>query len=194
MPPKYAVIFGGHYDRIKGARAARQTQGTGGSATAGGPMGGLFGGAAFPVSQEFGGTEFSEGEGASIYDFGTQFGLNGDEHSGLDIGTPDGTKTYSPVGGTVTIAGGSGYYKDESGNRDPATSGEIRINMDDGSILILGHMGSINLKPGQRVNPGDFLGTTGTANGPHLHLEMRIKDPRTPSGWRIIDPRTKIKF
>lgn len=187
-----SAIFLRNYDRLKQQRATQQPAAA--PAGAGGPMGGLFGGASYDITQDFGPTGFSQGEGADIYDFGTQFGLDGDSHSGLDIGTPDSTKFFSPVAGTVIIAGGSGYYKDESGRRDPATSGEIRIRLDNGHELILGHNAQINVRQGQRINPGDFLGLTGTANGPHLHVEYRIPDRSTPSGWRIVDPRKYIRW
>lgn len=142
------------------------------------------------ITQEFGKTDFSEGN--PIYDYGAQFGTEG--HTGLDVGLPDGSRLFAPVGGTIVIAGGSGFYKDESGTRNPATSGEIRIKLDNGDEVILGHTASISVRVGQRVRPGDFLGASGTANGPHLHLEYRRYTPgKTGSGYTIVDPRTVLR-
>jgi cell wall-associated NlpC family hydrolase len=46
---------------------------------------------------------------------------------------------------------------------------------------------------GQRVNVGDKIGQTGTAgSGAHLHLELRVVDPSTPSGFRSVDPESGI--
>lgn len=160
---------------------------------AGGGGGGLqsvVGGGNAPIMQEFGPTEYSESRrdvGDTVYDYGAQYGHRG--HTGVDIGVPANTRTTAPVGGTVVIAGGSGYYRDESGTRDPATSGELRLRLDNGDELIIGHMGRIDVKVGQRINAGDTVGVSGYANGDHLHVEARRRDPSTPSGWRIYDPR-----
>lgn len=181
----YARLFNDNLARIKRARGATASAGNGAG------LAGLFGGRTFGVTQGFGRTEFSTGQGADIYDFGGEFGLDGDEHTGWDLGAPVGTNVYLPAGlaGTVTIAGGSGYYRDESGTRDPATSGEVRILLDNGMELILGHNAAINVRAGQRVTAGTLLGQTGWANGAHLHVEVRRRDPSTRSGWRIVDPR-----
>lgn len=171
------------------AGAPRQPQG-------GAPMGTLWsiwGGTNIPITQEYGHTDYSTGEGAAVYDFGAEYGLDGDQHTGLDIGTVDGTRLYSPVAGTVIVAGGSGFYRDETGRHDPATSGELRIRLDNGHELILGHNSAVNVQRGQRVNPGDFVGLSGSANGDHLHVEYRIPDQRTASSWAIVDPRQYLR-
>lgn len=163
---------------------------------AGGPAGDLstaWGGIDAPISQEFGTTDFSTGAGASIYDFGAQFGLDGDQHSGLDIGLAYGSAVYSPVAGTVVIAGGSGVYTDVGGGPDAPGKGELRIRLDNGEELILGHLSAINLAVGQRVTAGQLVGASGDAASPHLHLEWRVRDASTPSGWKIVDPRTRLR-
>jgi murein DD-endopeptidase MepM/ murein hydrolase activator NlpD len=48
----------------------------------------------YPISQEFGHTWFSVRHG-SWYDYGRAYGLDGFEHTGLDIGMPRGTPIYS---------------------------------------------------------------------------------------------------
>lgn len=83
----------------------------------------------------------------------------------MDIGAPAGTRLTSPIEGVVMAAGdvGGGY-----GN-------QVRIKTAYGSVL-LGHLASVGVQPGQRVTPGMVLGTvgsTGKSTGPHLHFELR---------------------
>lgn len=185
-PAEYAAQWQKNYQGIK-ATAPKQAPGyTGGGVG----LSSLFGGASFPTTQAFGRTGFSTGEGAGIYDFGADFGLDGDSHSGWDIGSPVGTNFYLPTGmtGVVTIAGGSGYYKDEQKGNAPGT-GELRITLSNGDEIIFGHNANINVKVGQQVTAGMLLGQTGwTTGGAHLHIEVRRRDRSTRSGWRIIDP------
>lgn len=124
---------------------------------------------------------------AGMYDYGASVGVSG--HAGLDIGLGYGTALYAPAGGTVVIAGGSGYYRDERGGDGPGR-GELRVQMDNGDIYILGHMASINLVPGQRIEAGAMVGTSGSFNGSHLHYEVRKNTPgATSSGYTAVDPR-----
>jgi murein DD-endopeptidase MepM/ murein hydrolase activator NlpD len=184
---KYAQLFNEYYGRIKAARAKQQPA-YGGAAVG---LASLFGGQGYGTSQGFGRTPFSTGAGAGIYDFGSEFGLDGDSHTGWDIATPDGTPFYMPAGlsGTVSIAGGSGVYTDDRKGNAPGT-GELRITLDNGTILILGHNSGIDVRAGQRVTAGMLLGRTGVANGAHLHLEVRVPDSSLPHGYRIVDPAT----
>jgi murein DD-endopeptidase MepM/ murein hydrolase activator NlpD len=98
--------------------------------------------------------------------FGEQDGpYPGTGHRGMDLGVPTGTRLTSPVEGVVMAAGdvGGGY-----GN-------QVRIKTAYGSIL-LGHLSSVNVQPGQRVTPGTMLGATGNtgrSTGSHLHFELR---------------------
>jgi hypothetical protein len=107
--------------------------------------------------------------------FGEQDGpYPGSGHRGMDIGVPTGTRLTSPVEGVVMAAGdvGGGY-----GN-------QVRIKTAYGSIL-LGHLSSVNVQPGQQVTPGTMLGATGNtgkSTGSHLHFELR--DPND----NAIDP------
>ncbi|MEZ4639382.1 MAG: M23 family metallopeptidase [Caldilineaceae bacterium] len=44
-------------------------------------------------------------------------------------------------------------------------------------FLLYGHLNEVFVERGQRLNPGDSLGTvgmTGIAIGPHLHVEIRV--------------------
>ena len=144
----------------------------------------------FPITQGFGRTPFSESAaGRATYGYGTCYGLDGASHPGVDVGTPHGTPLYAPVAATVAIAGGSGYFLDETGLHDPATSGELRLQLDNGDQLILGHLSAIAVAVGQRVEPGQFVGRSGSANGAHVHIEVRIVDVAMPCGLRVVDPQ-----
>ncbi len=86
-------------------------------------------------------------------------------HSGIDVGTPMGTALYAPSSGTVVQAGWNGGY-----------GLSVTIQFADGSRMILGHLSSLNVKPGQQVGKGTLLGLSGNSGystGPHVHVEMR---------------------
>jgi murein DD-endopeptidase MepM/ murein hydrolase activator NlpD len=144
----------------------------------------IWGNKEFPISQEFGHTDFSILHFA-WYAYGLGYGLDGYEHPGLDIAMPAGTWLYSPVEGTVKISGGTPYYT-FYGNGSPNV-GELLIVTDDGDEVILGHMGRIAVDVGDRVEVGQFVGLSGGDNGDHLHLEVRELEFGI---WhRIVDPR-----
>lgn len=187
---QYAAQWQKNYDRIK-ATAPPQATGAGYAGSAEG-VASLYGGTVPPITQAFGRTDFSTGSGSGIYDFGSEMGLDGDSHTGWDVGSAVGTKFYMPKGlsGTVTIAGctqAGCYYTDEQRGAGEGR-GELRIKLDNGYELILGHNSAINVKPGDRVTAGMLLGLTGYANGAHQHVEVRVPDRSTASGWRIVDP------
>ena len=155
--------------------------------TDGGPLNGLdaiWGYRKFPISQEFGHTEFSIAHFA-WYRYGLDYGLDGYEHPGLDVAMPAGTWLYSPVEGVVTVSGNSPYYT-FYGNGGPNV-GELRIETAAGHEVILGHMGRIAVDVGDHVEVGQFVGLSGGENGDHLHLEVRER--QWWGWWKIVDPR-----
>lgn len=136
---------------------------------------------------------FNAPSSLGLYEYGRAYGLNGVNHTGTDIPMPLGASAYSPVAGTVTCActgngpgtGGSGCsaFNDVMGNG----CGRIEVQLDNGHTLIFGHMSGSNVSVGQRVSVGQQIGTVGGMNGSHVHLEYRVPDPTTGSGWRIVD-------
>lgn len=137
-----------------------------GAATRAGSGWAIFGGQRFPVTQEYGNYN------PRMYSSGY--------HSGLDIGTPLGTSLYSPFSGTVVQAGWNGGY----GN-------SVTIRLPDGKLLLLGHLSSVAVRPGQRVEPGTLLGlsgSTGYSTGPHVHIEMR------DTSGKLLNPRNYLVF
>lgn len=185
---EYAQIVNEYRRQIQAARAARPPTASVGS----GGMEALFGGALPPgltVTQGMERTPYSTGPGAAVYDYGTEFGLDGDTHTGWDIAVPRGTAYYLPAGltGTVTKAGGTGVFRSNNGPDGPGR-GELKILLSNGMEVIFGHSDRIDVRVGQQVTAGMLLGLTGSSEGDHMHLEVRVRDPRTRSGWRIVDP------
>lgn len=98
-------------------------------------------------------------------------------HAGLDFGTPVGTSLFAMSSGVVTKTGDGGGY----GNK-------IEITYWDGTVSYFAHMSEIDVKVGQNVRPGTYVGksgNTGHSTGPHLHLEIHpaAGDPIDPLPW-----------
>lgn len=104
-------------------------------------------------------------------------GYNGYPHfnKGNDYGVPVGTPITAIRGGKVIAAG-------------PAEDGwgiRVWVQDADGYIHNYGHLGGVNVKIGQFINPGDLLGSsgnTGRSTGPHLSYDV------WDSTGRFIDP------
>ncbi len=101
----------------------------------------------------------------------------GSMHSGLDFADPIGTPIRSVASGTVIEAGpASGFGQ------------WVRVQHDDGTIGVYGHVNDILSSVGQRVNAGDVIATVGNlgwSTGPHLHLEIWQPDGTKvdPAPW-----------
>lgn len=152
-------------------------------------MDAITGGTPFPIGQEFGPTTWSEGDGAWMYGYARDYGVSG--HPGIDVSAPLNTPLYSPVSGTVKIAGGTPYFTDERYGDTPGT-GQLLIELDNGEQVILGHMSYISVKVGDRVSQLTPVGNSGTYNGAHYHLEWRVPGAATRSGYQVIDPRMRL--
>lgn len=144
------------------------------------------------VSQPFGQTEFSQTpQGQAYYqNFDPAYWGYEGGHSGTDYNTPVGTKLYSPVTGTVMIAGGSPYYYNNGAAGVPG-EGELLIQLDNGDQVILGHMSAINVQVGSRIDANTFVGLSGSENGAHVHVEYRLFDPSWQGNadhLRLVDP------
>lgn len=91
---------------------------------------------------------------------------DGAMHSGVDWACSVGTPVYAAASGTVIRAGwysGYGYCVD--------------IRHSDGSMTRYGHLSSILVSNGQKVNQSDLIarsGNTGNSTGAHLHFEIWI--------------------
>lgn len=151
----------------------------------------IWGGGSAPIT-----SEYNESNGLALYDYGRAYGLDGVAHTGIDVGIAAGTRLYAPMGGKIVCVGGNGSSPDGSScgffGDSAGGVGRIQISLDDGSQLILGHCRSAVVGVGQRVEAGQHVGTSGSMNGPHVHVELRVKGGGTSSGWRLVDPRTRL--
>ncbi len=94
-------------------------------------------------------------------------------NTGQDFAVPTGTPAMAIHSGVITAAGWAGSF----GYR-------VVLTLDDGTQLWYCHLSSM-VKTSGRVVTGDVIGrvgATGSATGPHLHLEVR------PGGAEPVDP------
>lgn len=106
--------------------------------------------------------------------FGQRSGLWSRMHTGLDFAGPSGSAISSVAAGTVKSTGYEGAY----GNRTVVT-------LIDGTDIWYCHQSRIAVSVGDKVNPGQvigYTGSTGNVTGPHLHLEVH------PGGGGPVDP------
>ncbi|MFD0361488.1 M23 family metallopeptidase [Nocardia sp. GCM10030253] len=88
----------------------------------------------------------------------------GEFHYGVDFADQLGAPIHSVSNGTVIEAGpasGFGLW--------------VRVQQDDGTVAVYGHVNEMLVHEGQRVNAGDVIATVGNrgnSTGPHLHLEI----------------------
>lgn len=110
-------------------------------------------------------------QGVFTSGFGPRWGTM---HSGVDIANAVGTPILAAMAGTVIDSGPAQGYGQW-----------IRIQHDDGSMTIYGHMETLNVSVGQRVAAGQQIagmGNRGFSTGSHLHFEYH------PSGNGAVDP------
>lgn len=97
--------------------------------------------------------------------FGARWGTS---HNGIDIAGPIGAPIYAVANGTVLEAGpasGFGLW--------------VRVQHDDGTVTVYGHMNSYSVSVGQQVEAGQQIaeiGNRGQSTGPHLHFEVWTGD------------------
>ena len=104
-------------------------------------------------------------EGVVTSKFGSR---NGKNHSGIDIGCPEGTPIYASAAGKVVFVGEKSGY------------GLLIIiaHSDGTSFTIYAHNSKNLVKQNAEVKQGEkiaLVGQTGRATGPHLHFEIRIE-------------------
>ncbi|PXY28268.1 M23 family metallopeptidase [Prauserella muralis] len=100
-------------------------------------------------------------QGTITSNYGPRWGTT---HYGLDIANVIGTPIVAPMRGVVLDAGpasGFGLW--------------VRIQHEDGTITVYGHINSYAVSVGQEVEAGEVIaevGNKGYSTGPHLHFEV----------------------
>ncbi|MBB5155819.1 M23 family metallopeptidase [Saccharopolyspora phatthalungensis] len=100
-------------------------------------------------------------EGTFTSGFGARWGTS---HLGIDIANNIGTPIRAVAAGTIIDAGpasGFGLW--------------IRVQHNDGTITVYGHINTIDVSVGEQVGAGDkiaTMGNRGQSTGPHLHFEV----------------------
>lgn len=97
--------------------------------------------------------------------FSSGFGARGgSSHKGVDIANSIGTPIKSVADGKVISAGpASGFGQ------------WVRVQHNDGTITVYGHINTIDASVGEKVSAGEqiaTLGNKGQSTGPHLHFEV----------------------
>lgn len=112
-------------------------------------------------------------EGTTSTAFGLRRLINGslkNPHTGIDLKAPSGMPVAASAGGIVACTGEHFF----SGN-------SIFIDHGAGLFTMYFHLAEIKVKQGQRVAPGEIIGTvgsTGRSTGPHLHWGVRVNNQR----------------
>ncbi len=91
-------------------------------------------------------------------------------HSGLDLAAAEGTPIFAMLDGTVTKAEHEAGY----GNF-------VVIDHGENVQTLYAHCSVLHAQPGEKVTKGTVIaevGQTGTATGPHLHVELRYNGQR----------------
>ncbi|WP_132877392.1 M23 family metallopeptidase [Tamaricihabitans halophyticus] len=111
-------------------------------------------------------------QGTFTSGFGARWGAS---HMGIDIANSLGTPIVAASGGTVIEAGPASGF----GNW-------VRIQLDDGTVHVYGHMAVYDVSAGQRVEAGEKIaeiGNEGQSTGPHVHFEV------WQNGGEKVDPQ-----
>ena len=149
------------------------------------PLPVIFGGNPAPIT--FG---FREVNSAPLYHYGVGHGTTSPfAHSGIDVGVPYHTPLHAPAAGRVLCVGergqnlwgqGCGAFND-TGDDGPGGArigvGNITILLDSGHKLTLGHCRQALVNPGDRVQAGQQVGTSGGMFGAHTHIDVAVRRP-----------------
>ncbi len=106
-------------------------------------------------------------------------------HAGIDYGVwGKYPQLLAPISGKIVFSGWdrSGY-------------GNLVVIENSGVRVYLAHLSAFAVIQGEIVNAGDpigNIGSTGNSTGPHLHFEVRVRDPQHDQYGLIVDPSTVL--
>ncbi len=106
-------------------------------------------------------------------------------HTGIDYATRGKYPTLlAPISGKVVFA-----------SWDKSGYGNLVVIENNGVRVYLAHLSAFAVTQGQIVSAGDpvgNIGSTGNSSGPHLHFEVRVRDPQHDKFGLIVDPSTVL--
>jgi murein DD-endopeptidase MepM/ murein hydrolase activator NlpD len=137
------------------------------------------------------------------YPYGSTRGDTLRPHTGVEFLVPEGTPILAVSPGTVRFAGNDsgvayGPHPDFYGNlviiEAQTTFGGLPV------YQLYGHLSEVLVSEGQGVIAGEVIGlsgSTGVADGPHLHFEVRLaqnsyQSTRNPLLWLLPLPQTGV--
>lgn len=147
----------------------------------------LYGGKPYDISADYG--QLITWSCPGCYDYQAAYGLDTRHHYAYDLSAAagEGAPLYAPFDGLVVCAGtdnGPGAWNtgcaafprlnNYGGKPAGVGAGRLELLNEEGTAsLILGHVLSSRVRPGDRVKRGDLIGYEGGMNGSHVHLEGR---------------------
>lgn len=108
-------------------------------------------------------------------------------HFGQDFCCPIGTEVHATGAGIVAYAG----------NDHDGYGIKVVIDHGYGYRTIYGHLSEFNVRRGQKVTRGDFIGlsgNTGTSTGPHLHYQIDLFGEHVNPLWYFQDNLTEDEY
>lgn len=106
------------------------------------------------------------------------------EHSGLDIGVPQGTPVRAAADGVVSVVNNQGFYYNTNGQKTRSALNFVGLVHEQGISTRYLHLTTIHVRPDQFVRQGEVIGLSGglpgtagaggITTGPHLHFEVRV--------------------
>jgi len=115
----------------------------------------------------------------SYYPFGSRGDGTMPIHHGVEFVNPIGTPVLATANGTIIVAGHDDrqVYGARTGFYGQVVIQQLEQALDGRAIYVVyGHLSEIYVQVGQLVRAGEALGAvgmTGSALGPHLHMEVR---------------------
>ncbi len=108
----------------------------------------------------------------------SSFSLAKEFHTGYDFATAHGTPIYATADGRVLLAGGG----------EGGLGLRVKLLHKHGFISVYAHCSKLLVTENQRVKRGHkiaLLGRTGNATGPHVHYEIKLKNPRPGQKFEV---------